>query len=284
MDGSLVTYPAPGKLNLFLRVTGRRPDGYHLLQTVFRFIDYGDVLQFRTRQDGRIRRVNNVIGIPAEEDICVKAAQLLQDEAQVGRGIEIRVQKRLPVGGGLGGGSSDAATVLLALNRIWEVHLKRHELAALGLRLGADVPVFIFGESAFGEGVGERLHPISLPPAWYLVLVPPLSVATREVFEHPDLTRNSPPVKITAFSVVRGQNDLEPVVCRSYPEVALHLDWLRSQAREAEFAALTGSGACVFAEFESEDAARRVASSLPGSMNGFVAQGLDHHPLHGLAS
>jgi 4-diphosphocytidyl-2-C-methyl-D-erythritol kinase len=284
MDSSLVTYPAPGKLNLFLHVTGRRPDGYHLLQTVFRFIDYGDVLQFRARQDGRIRRVNTVVGIPAEDDLCVKAARLLQQEAQVGRGVEIRVQKRLPLGGGLGGGSSNAATVLLALNRIWEVDLKRHELAELGLKLGADVPVFIFGESAFGEGIGERLQPISLPPAWYLVLVPPLAVATRKVFEDPDLTRNSPPVTITAFSVVRGQNDLEAVVCRSYPEVALHLDWLRNQAREAGFAALTGSGACVFAEFETEDAARRVASLLPPTMSGFVAQGLDRHPLHSLAN
>ncbi len=283
MDESLVTYPAPGKLNLFLRVTGRRADGYHLLQTVFRFIDFGDVLQFRTRQDGRIRRVNSVLGIPADEDICVKAARLLQQEAQVGRGVEIRVQKRLPVGGGLGGGSSDAATVLLALNRIWEVGLKRRDLAELGLRLGADVPVFIFGESAFGEGIGERLQPISLPPAWYLVLVPPLAVATRKVFEHPDLTRNSTPVTITAFSVVRGHNDLEPVVCRTYPEVAEHLDWLRREAREAGFAALTGSGACVFAEFETEAAARRVAGVLPASMNGFVAQGLDRHPLHDLA-
>ena len=282
MDESLVTYPAPGKLNLFLRVTGRRADGYHLLQTVFRFIDYGDELLFRARQDGRIRRVNSLLGIPAEEDICVKAARLLQQEAQVGRGVEIRVQKRLPVGGGLGGGSSDAATVLLALNRIWDVNFKRHELAELGLRLGADVPVFIVGESAFGEGIGERLQPISLPPAWYLVLVPPLAVATRKVFEHPDLTRNSPPVTITGFSAVRGQNDLEAVVCRSYPVVAEHLDWLRREARDACFSALTGSGACVFAEFETENAARRVASLLPPSMTGFVAQGLDRHPLHGL--
>jgi 4-diphosphocytidyl-2-C-methyl-D-erythritol kinase len=281
---SLLTYPAPGKLNLFLHVTGRRADGYHLLQTVFRFIDYGDVLHFRERQDGSIRRVNSVLDIPAEEDICVKAARLLQQETQVRRGVEIRLQKRLPVGGGLGGGSSDAATVLLAMNRIWGVDLKRHELAELGLRLGADVPVFIFGESAFGEGIGERLQPISLSPAWYLVLVPPVAVATRKVFEHPDLTRNSPPITITAFSVVQGQNDLEAVVCRSYPEVAAHLDWLRSQARDTGFAALTGSGACVFAEFETEEAARRVASLLPPRMNGFVAQGLDRHPLHGLAN
>jgi 4-diphosphocytidyl-2-C-methyl-D-erythritol kinase len=173
--------------------------------------------------------------------------------------------------------------VLLALNRIWGLHLKRHELAALGLRLGADVPVFVFGESAFAEGVGERLQPISLPPAWYLVLVPPLAVATRKVFEHPDLTRNSPPVTITAFSVVRGQNDLEAVVCRSYPEVARHLEWLRRQARDAGFAALTGSGACVFAEFETEAAARRVARLLPPAMSGFVSQGLDRHPLQSLA-
>jgi 4-diphosphocytidyl-2-C-methyl-D-erythritol kinase len=283
MNESLVSCPAPGKLNLFLHVTGRRPDGYHLLQTVFRFIDYGDVLHFRARPDGCIRRANDVPGIPAEQDICMRAARLLQKEARVAHGVDITVEKRLPVGGGLGGGSSDAATVLLALNRIWELHLERRELAELGVRLGADVPVFIFGESAFGEGIGEELRPIELPAAWYLVLVPPLAVATRKVFEDPDLTRNSPPVKITAFSVVRGQNDLEAVVCRAYPEVGAHLDWLRREAREASYAALTGSGACVFAEFGTEGAALRVAQRLPSTMNGFVAQGLDRHPLRGLA-
>jgi 4-diphosphocytidyl-2-C-methyl-D-erythritol kinase len=281
---SSVTYPAPGKLNLFLHVTGRRADGYHLLQTVFRFIDFGDSLEFHLRQDGLIRRVNSVPGIPADEDIALKAARLLQQEAGVKLGVEIRVDKRLPLGGGLGGGSSDAATVLLALNRIWDVDLKRHQLAELGLRLGADVPVFIFGESAFAEGVGERLQPITLPPAWYLVLVPPVGVATRKVFEDPDLTRNSPPVTITAFSVVRGQNDLEAVVRRSHPEVGEHLDWLRDQAGDAEFAALTGSGACVFASFQTEEAARRVANRLPPTMSGFVSRGLDHHPLQSLAN
>jgi 4-diphosphocytidyl-2-C-methyl-D-erythritol kinase len=186
------------------------------------------------------------------------------------------------VGGGLGGGSSDAATVLLALNRIWDVNLKRNELAELGLRLGADVPVFIFGESAFAEGVGERLQPIRLPPAWYLVLVPPVGVATRKVFEHPDLTRNSPPVTITAFSLVQGQNDLEPVVRRCYPQVAAYLDWLRDRAGDARYVAMTGSGGCVFAEFETEEAARQVANLLPPTMSGFVAEGLDRHPLQSL--
>jgi 4-diphosphocytidyl-2-C-methyl-D-erythritol kinase len=280
---SLISYPAPAKLNLFLRVTGRRPDGYHLLQTVFRFLDFGDTLYFRVCQDGFVRRVNQVPGISAEEDLTVRAASLLQKEARVTRGVEIRVLKRLPVGGGLGGGSSDAATALLALNRLWDLHLTRRELAQLGLRLGADVPVFIFGESAFAEGVGEELRPIALDPGWYLVLVPPVSVATRKVFEHPDLTRNSPPVTITAFSVVRGQNDLEAVVCSAYPEVARHLEWLRGHTGPGSFAALTGSGACVFAEFSTESEARRIASLLPGGMHGFVAQGLDRHPLRHLA-
>ena len=280
---SLISYPAPAKINLFLRVTGRRADGYHLLQTVFRFLDVGDTLYFRVRQDGVVQRVNNVPGISAEEDITVKAARLLRQEAGVKRGVEIRLLKQLPVGGGLGGGSSDAATTLLVLNQLWDLHLSRSELAQLGLRLGADVPVFIFGESAFGEGIGEELRPIALPPAWYLVLVPPVSVATRKVFEHPDLTRNSSPVTITAFSLVRGQNDLEPVVCSAYPDVARHLGWLRGQASAGSFAALTGSGACVFAEFSTESEARRVASLLPVGMHGFVAQGLDRHPLRHLA-
>jgi len=280
---SLVSYPAPAKLNLFLRVTGRRADGYHLLQTVFRFIDFGDTLYFRIRQDGVIRRVNSVPGIPADEDIVVKAARLLRHEAGVSRGIEIRVRKRLPVGGGLGGGSSDAATVLLALNRIWGLHLKRRDLEALGLRLGADVPVFIFGESAFAEGIGEKLRPVALPPRWYLVLVPPVMVTTRKVFEHPDLTRNSTPVTMSAFSAVKGQNDLEAVVCSTYPDVARHLDWLRARVGEAGLAALTGSGACLFAEFSTEEEARRLASLLPPTMHGFVAQGLDRHPLRRLA-
>jgi len=280
---SLVTYPAPAKLNLFLRVIGRRQDGYHSLQTVFRFIDFGDTLQFRVCQGRSIRRVNSVTGIPADEDIALRAARLLQQEAGVERGVEIRVCKRIPVGGGLGGGSSDAATVLLALNRLWNLNLKRHELVELGLRLGADVPVFIFGESAFAEGIGERLQPIRLPPAWYLALVPPVAVATRKVFEDPDLTRNSQPIRIDDFSVERGQNDLESVVRGCYPEVGEHLDWLRGHLGEGSYAALTGSGACVFAEFETEEAARQVAKRLPPTMSGFVSQGLDIHPLRNLA-
>ncbi len=279
----LLSYPAPAKLNLFLRVTGRRADGYHLLQTVFRFIDFGDTLYFRVRQDGVIRRGNTVPGIPAEDDIALKAAQLLRSETGVRRGVEIRVRKRLPLGGGLGGGSSDAATVLLVLNRLWELHLCRADLEELGLRLGADVPVFIFGESAFAEGIGEKLKPIALAPAWYLVLVPSVVVATRKVFEHPDLTRNSTPVKMSAFSAVRGHNDLESVVSSAYPDVARHLAWLRAEMGETGLAALTGSGGCVFAEFPTEEDAQRLASRLPSTMRGFVAQGLDRHPLRRLA-
>lgn len=271
----MTDFPAPAKLNLFLHVVGRRDDGYHLLQTLFRFVDYGDTLRFAVRADGRIRRVNPVPGVSEDDDLAVRAARLLQAESGTGRGVDIVVDKRLPLGGGLGGGSSDAATTLLALNRLWGANFSRERLQALALRLGADVPVFVFGESAFAEGVGERLEAVALPPAWYLVLTPPVQVATAEIFASPDLTRNSIPIKISAFST--GHNDLEPVVCRRYPEVARQLAWLR-QFGEAR---MTGSGACCFAGFGDEAQARSVLARLPGAgdMRGFVARGLDRHPL-----
>ena len=273
------SFPAPGKLNLMLRVTGRRADGYHLLQTVIRFIDYGDTLTFRAREDGVVTRVNEVEGVPAGEDLAVRAARRLQQASGTRLGADITLQKRLPLGGGLGGGSSDAATTLLALNHLWRTGLPRERLLALALELGADVPVFVGGENALAEGIGERLTPLDLAPAWYLVLIPPVVVPTARMFSDNQLKRDSKPIKITAFSVEQAVNDLEPVVCREYPEVARHLAWLRQAAP----AWVTGTGACVFAAFPSESAARQVWEQAPKGMRGFIAHGLARHPLRDLA-
>jgi len=274
----LIAFPAPAKLNLMLRVTGRRADGYHLLQTVFRFIDHGDVVRLRVRADGAIVRLRPLPGVPEAEDLTVRAAKALKAATGTDLGAEIDLEKRLPMGGGIGGGSSDAATVLLALNQLWGTGCSRKRLQALALPLGADVPVFIFGQNALAEGVGEQLTPLILPPAWYLVLVPPVAVPTAAVFRHPELKRDSEKVKIQGFSAIKG-NDLESLVCREYPEVARHLAWL-SQFGDAQ---MTGSGACVFAAFDNEAAARHVLAACPADMRGFVARGLDMHPLHGLA-
>ncbi len=278
-------YPAPAKLNLFLHVVGRRSDGYHLLQTVFRFIDYGDELAFRIRDDALIRRTTQLDGVPEDRDLCVRAARLLQHHTGSHLGADIELVKRLPLGGGLGGGSSDAATTLIALNRLWKTGLPRAELQELGLLLGADVPAFIFGRSAFAEGVGERLQELVLEPAWYLVLAPEAAVSTAEIFSAPELTRNTNAITIAAFSVghglnetgfmVTGRNDLEPVVVRRYPQVALHLEWLRQYGD----ARMTGSGACVFCAVGSEAQAARILAEVPAGMRGFVARGLDRHPL-----
>jgi 4-diphosphocytidyl-2-C-methyl-D-erythritol kinase len=280
MRVAAVVFPAPAKLNLFLHVVGRRADGYHLLQTAFRFIDYGDELSFSIRDDGEIRHTNPLPGVGVQNDLCVRAAQLLQRETNCRRGAAIGIVKRLPMGGGLGGGSSDAATTLIALNRLWGTGLSRGQLQQLALDLGADVPVFVFGQNAFAEGIGERLTALRLPPAWYLVLVPELSVSTAEIFSAPELTRNTNAITIAPFSVglarnIPGRNDLEPVVCGRYPQVARHLEWLR-QFGDAR---MTGSGACVFCAFSNEEAARRALSELPSGMRGFVARGLDRHPL-----
>ena len=272
---SFSNYPAPAKLNLFLHVVGRRADGYHELQTVFRFLDVGDRLDIRVRDDGDIVRANAVEGLPAESDLCVRAARLLRTRTGTALGAEIRLDKRLPMGGGLGAGSSDAATVLIVLNRLWKLDLTRAQLMAIAGELGADVPVFVFGESAWGEGIGERLTPIALPQAWYVVLVPPVKVSTATIFDHPELTRNSNRIKMSAFFAGGVRNDLEPVVCRLYPAIREYLDWLRRQAP----ARLTGSGACVFASFEGEREAHQVFAARPPHMQGFVAQGLHHHPL-----
>jgi len=201
-------YPAPAKLNLFLHVVGRRADGYHLLQSVFRFIDRADTVHLELRDDGRVVREGDLPGVSEDHDLTVRAARLLQAHAPDGSGVAIRLDKILPMGGGLGGGSSDAATVLLALNRLWQVNLPREALQQLALQLGADVPVFVFGQTAFAEGVGEILHPVSAPAAWYVVLMPPVQVPTAAIFAAPELTRNTPPLKIAPFSAGMGRNDL----------------------------------------------------------------------------
>ena len=276
---SSASFPAPGKLNLMLRVVGRRADGYHLLQTVIRFIDHGDTVGVRVREDGVIERENDVPGVPREEDLTLRAARLLQRATGTGLGATINLDKRLPLGGGLGGGSSDAATVLLALNYLWDTGFSRERLLALALELGADVPVFVFGENALAEGIGERLTRLELEAAWYVVLAPAVVVSTARIFADNQLKRDSKPITMPAFSAERAGNDLEPVVCREFPEVARHLAWLRSEAP----AWVTGSGACVFAAFPDESAARAVWAKAPAGMQGFVARGLARHPLRDLA-
>jgi 4-diphosphocytidyl-2-C-methyl-D-erythritol kinase len=279
-------YPAPAKLNLFLHVLRRRADGYHLLQSAFTLIDAADRLRFAVRTDGGIGRVSDLPGVAAEADLVVRAARLLKAETGTALGADIEVDKRLPLGGGVGGGSSDAATTLIVLNRLWGTGLSRPDLQALGARLGADVPFFIFGRNAWVEGVGERLAPLALPPAWYVVLVPPVSVPTGEIFAAPELTRDTEALKMEDFSARmvgpwpgdRFRNDLEPVVASRYPPVREHLEWLGRHGGGR----LTGSGACVFARFEDRAAATGVLEQLPGPMQGFVARGLGEHPLRDL--
>ena len=272
MSASFTDLPAPAKLNLFLHVLGRRADGYHELQTVFRLIDRADRIRLAARDDGEIV----FAGPYGEDNLCVRAARLLRQESGSRLGADISLEKTLPVGGGLGGGSSDAATVLLALNRVWKLGLGRARLQALGAKLGADVPFFVFGKSALGEGIGERLSSLDLPPAWYLVVTPQVAVSTKEIFAAA-LTGQSKRLTIPPFFPGRGENDLERVVTARYPEVAASLKWLKERAAQAR---MTGSGACVFAEFATETEARAIQSQMPRGMNGFVAQGLDRHPLY----
>ncbi|MDR2093389.1 MAG: 4-(cytidine 5'-diphospho)-2-C-methyl-D-erythritol kinase, partial [Azoarcus sp.] len=245
--GRLDGCPAPAKLNLFLHVVGRRPDGYHLLQSAFRLLDWGDTLDFAVRADGRIRRSNPVPGVPEEADLAVRAARRLQQTSGCALGVDITVHKHLPMGGGLGGGSSDAATTLMALDRLWHLGLGHERLRETGLALGADVPFFIHGRDAFVEGIGETLQPLDLPPAWYVIVAPGASVPTARIFAAPELTRDTPPVRVHGFTLSRTRNDLQPVACALYPEVAEALSWLGRLAP----ARMTGSGACVFAAAES---------------------------------
>jgi 4-diphosphocytidyl-2-C-methyl-D-erythritol kinase len=273
-------WPAPAKLNLMLHIVGRRADGYHLLQTVFRLVDLADTLVFAPRDDGAIRLARPLAGVPEERDLTVRAARLLQAETGRRAGATIAVEKRIPMGAGLGGGSSDAATTMIALNDLWGTGLSRAELARLGLGLGADVPFFLFGRNAVGEGIGEVLTAIDLPPAWYVVVTPQVAVSTREIFAAPELTRDTKPLKITAFFAGlgrsdAGRNDLEPVVRARFPEVARALDWLRA----FEDARMSGSGSSVFAAFAGEEEARAVAAKVPGEWRAWAVRGLDRHPL-----
>ena len=269
--------PAPAKLNLFLHIVGRRADGYHELQTVFQFLDHGDRLALARREDGRIRRAYDLEGVSEESDLVMRAARTLQAAVGTPLGADIHLEKRLPMGGGLGGGSSDAATVLVGLNRLWGLGWPLARLAELGLTLGADVPVFVHGRAAFAEGVGERLTPVAPPEPWYLVVCPPVHVDTGAVFADEGLTRNTPPIKISGLSEWEGRNDCQAVVVRRHPEVGEALAWLSRRAGQAR---MTGTGACVFAPFETAAQARRVAQELPPRWHGFVARGCNRSPLH----
>ncbi len=268
--------PAPAKLNLFLHVVGRRADGYHLLQSAFRLVDLADLLSFSLREDGRIVRSSHVPGVAPEADLCVRAARLLQAETGCRLGVDIEIDKRLPMGGGLGGGSSDAATTLIALNRLWGTDLSRAELATLGLRLGADVPFFIFGADAFVEGVGERLQPLGLQPARYVIVAPPVSVPTAEIFAAQELTRDTEAIRISDFAENRTRNDLQPVACARYPEVGEAVRWLGQYAP----ARMTGSGACVFAQVDDEAVARQIVRDCPTQWQAWAVASLARHPLH----
>ena len=273
--GASGPWPAPAKLNLMLHVVGRRADGYHELQTVFQFLTRSDWLYFDVDDQSGVRLAGQPAGVPGDADLCVRAATLLRKATGCTGGVTIYNDKHLPIGGGLGGGSSDAATTLRVLNRLWGLDLPVAELARLGLALGADVPVFIHGEAAWAEGVGEILIPVTPPEAWYLVLVPPVSISTAAVFSDPGLTRDTPRTKIPDLLSGELRNDCEAVVRRSYPEVDAALDWLNRYSP----ARLTGTGACVFAAFDTEADAQRVAALRPASLAGFVTRGSNRSPL-----
>ncbi len=272
-------WPAPAKLNLFLHILGRRTDGYHELQTCFQFVDLADELLLRVRSDGRIRRLGGLAEVAEEADLCVRAARALQAAAACPLGVDIEIRKHIPAGAGLGGGSSDAATTLVALNRLWGLSWPLERLAVLGLGLGADVPVFVHGRAAFAEGVGERLTPLAPPLAPvesnYLILKPKVSVSTADVFRDPELTRNSPPITIHGFLAAGGRNDCTPVVRRRYAEVAQALDWL---SRHGE-ARLTGTGACVFLACETSSRSREIARLVPPQFEVYLARGMNASPL-----
>ena len=275
------TWPSPAKLNLFLYITGQRPDGYHTLQTLFQFLDYGDTLTIKPRCDGQLRLLTPVTGVPDEENLIIRAARLLMKAAAetgrlpAGSGADISIEKRLPMGGGLGGGSSNAATVLVALNHLWQCGLPEDELATLGLTLGADVPVFVRGHAAFAEGVGEVLTPVDVAEKWYLVAHPGVSIPTPIVFRDPELPRNTPVRSIETLLNCEFGNDCEVIARKRFREVDDVLSWLLEYAPSR----LTGTGACVFAEFDTELAARQVLEQAPEWLQGFVAKGVNLSPL-----
>lgn len=286
---SLLNCPAPAKLNLFLHVNGRRADGYHLLQTVFQIIDRSDTLHFTLRDDQELHRTNEIEGVPAEQDLVIRAARLLQAEVQrrsgaLPPGVNITIDKILPMGGGLGGGSSDAATTFMALNQLWKAGLTRQELMAMALPLGADVPFFIFGETGFAEGVGEDLQPVAAPDCWYVVIEPGVQCPTAQIFTSEHLTRDTAPVKMSDFSShyanrndLRqfGKNDLQQVACRLFPQVADAVEWLGAYGD----ARMTGSGACVFLAVHSEEQADAVLAKVPAAWTGWKAKALKQHPI-----
>lgn len=284
------TFLAPAKINLFLHIVGVREDGYHRLQTVFQLLDFYDRIQLKVTNDGTIKRTNTVTGVPEETDLCIRAAKLLKAHTQTPLGVEISVEKNIPMGGGLGGGSSDAATVLLALNRLWRLHLNRQTLMQLGLQLGADVPFFIFGQNAWGEGIGEALTNIDLEENYYVILNPNVHVSTAQIFANKQLTKNTIPKKMSDFSSTANSaagftgsnvkpgfiNQLEKCVCDDYPKVVACLTWLK-QFGDAR---MTGSGASVFLEVATEEDAKNILRKVPAGISGFIAKSLSRHPLY----
>lgn len=270
---------SPAKLNLFLHINGRRADGYHNLQTLFQLLNYGDTLDFTLRDDDHITLSPAIEGVAFEDNLIIKAARLLQPYNKSRKGIDIQLQKRLPMGGGIGGGSSNAATTLVALNHLWQCNLSRQTLQILGLQLGADVPVFVNAQTAWAEGVGEQLQAIELPQDWFLIVQPACHVSTQQIFSHKDLTRDTPAIKVAAFLEQGGQNDCQAVVRKLYPPVDEALNWLEKNTRDAQ---MTGTGACVFAQFSTEAEAKAVQQKLPEHMQSFVAQGVNQSPLYEL--
>lgn len=268
--------PCPAKLNLFLLITGRRPDGYHTLQTLFQLLDYGDELHLEVNLSGDLRLTPDFPDIPLENNLVYRAAKLLQTTTSCRAGADMHLLKRLPMGGGIGGGSSDAATALVGLNHLWLTGLSEDELAELGRQLGADVPVFVRGKTAWAEGIGEQLKPIELPPKWYVVVAPECAVSTREIFSNEGLTRNSDRITVRAFLEEGGKNDCQKVVENLFPQVKDAVDWLGRFGP----AQMTGTGACVFAAFPTEAEAREVFAKRPTQLNGFVAKGVNESPLH----
>lgn len=268
--------PAPAKLNLMLHILGRRADGYHELQTLFQFLDFGDELGFALRPDGEIHLHTPIDGVPHDSNLIVRAARLLQQHANCTLGADIWLDKRLPMGGGIGGGSSDAATTLLGLNHLWQLNYSEDQLASLGLSLGADVPVFVRGHAAFAEGVGEKLQPVTLSEPWFLVAIPQVLVSTAEIFSDPELTRDTPPIKVRSLLEGGGRNDCQPVVTKRYSEVRNALILLNKFVPTR----LTGTGACVFGSFPNQDDADKVACQLPATLPSFIARGRNISMLH----
>ncbi|HEY7773140.1 MAG TPA: 4-(cytidine 5'-diphospho)-2-C-methyl-D-erythritol kinase [Marinagarivorans sp.] len=272
----MLTLPSPAKLNLFLHINGRRADGYHQLQTVFQLLDYGDQLTFSSRTDNALNLTPEIHGVAHSDNLIIRAAELLRSASGCRAGADITLAKKLPMGGGIGGGSSNAATALLALNHLWQTGFSLEQLAQLGIQLGADVPVFVRGFSAWAEGVGEIISPIELPSRWYLVVRPNVHISTAEVFSQKNLTRDTHIIKVAAFLEGGGKNDCQDIVLQRYPQVKEAVDWLNFFSP----AQLTGTGSCIFAAFDSEAEAKSVFASRPEHLEGFVAKGVNRSPLH----